>query len=127
MNFAGVDDVLKRYQQRAAVAGTDPLGFWSPFSYAEMQILGQAVNAVGSLDQAKIAAYIHATKFSTIVGEVKFADNGEWEKSRVLFVQYQNIVGNDIEQFRRPGKVVILYPPEYRSGKFIYPYSDIKR
>jgi branched-chain amino acid transport system substrate-binding protein len=58
---------------------------------------------------------------------VKFADNGEWEKSRVLFVQYQNIAGNDIEQFRRPGKVVILYPPEYKSGKFIYPYSEITR
>jgi branched-chain amino acid transport system substrate-binding protein len=128
MNFPGIADFLKRYQARAPAAGVDPLGYYlPPYSYAEMQILAQAVNAVGSLDQAKIAAYIHATKFSTIVGDVKFADNGEWEKSRVLFVQYQNIVGNDIEQFRKPGKVVILYPPEYRSGKFIYPYSDIKR
>jgi branched-chain amino acid transport system substrate-binding protein len=128
MNFPGIADFLKRYQARAPAAGVDPLGYYlPPYSYAEMQILAQAVNAVGSLDHAKIAAYIHATKFSTIVGDVKFADNGEWEKSRVLFVQYQNIVGNDIEQFRKPGKVVILYPPEYRSGKFIYPYSDIKR
>jgi branched-chain amino acid transport system substrate-binding protein len=128
MEFPGIKDFLKRYQARAPAAGVDPLGYYlPPYSYAEMQILAQAVNAVGSLDQAKIAAYIHATKFSTVVGDVKFADNGEWEKSRVLFVQYQNIVGNDIEQFRRPGKVVILYPPEYRSGKFIYPYSDIKR
>ena len=128
MNFPGIADFLKRYQARAPAAGVDPLGYYlPPYSYAEMQILAQAVNAVGSLDHAKIAAYIHATKFSTIVGDVKFADNGEWEKSRVLFVQYQNIVGNDIEQFRRPGKVVILYPPEYRSGQFIYPYSDIKR
>jgi branched-chain amino acid transport system substrate-binding protein len=128
MEFPGIKDFLKRYQARAPAAGVDPLGYYlPPYSYAEMQILAQAVNAAGSLDQAKIAAYIHATKFSTVVGDVKFADNGEWEKSRVLFVQYQNIVGNDIEQFRRPGKVVILYPPEYRSGKFIYPYSDIKR
>jgi branched-chain amino acid transport system substrate-binding protein len=128
MEFPGIKDFLQRYQARAPAAGVDPLGYYlPPYSYAEMQILAQAVNAVGSLDQAKIAAYIHATKFSTVVGDVKFADNGEWEKSRVLFVQYQNIAGNDIEQFRKPGKVVILYPPEYRSGKFIYPYSDIKR
>ena len=128
MNFPGIADFLKRYQARAPAAGVDPLGYYlPPYSYAEMQILAQAVNAVGSLDQAKLAAYIHATKFSTIVGDVKFADNGEWEKSRVLFVQYQNIAGNDIEQFRQPGKVVILYPPEYKSGNFIYPYSDIKR
>jgi branched-chain amino acid transport system substrate-binding protein len=128
MNFPGIADFLKRYQARAPAAGVDPLGYYlPPYSYAEMQILAQAVNAVGSIDQAKIAAYIHATKFSTIVGDVKFADNGEWEKSRVLFVQYQNVAGNDIEQFRKPGKVVILYPPEYKSGNFIYPYSEIKR
>src|SRR5215471_13750082 len=128
MKFPGIDDFFKRYQARAPAAGVDPLGYYlPPYSYAEMQILAQAVNAVGSLDHAKIAAYIHANKFSTIVGDVKFADNGEWEKSRVLFVQYQNIAGNDIEQFRKPGKAVILYPPEFKSGKFIYPYSEIKR
>jgi branched-chain amino acid transport system substrate-binding protein len=128
MKFPGIDEFLKRYQARAGAAGVDPLGhFLPPYSYAEMQILAQAVNAVGSLDHAKIAAYIHATKFTTIVGDVKFADNGEWEKSRALFVQYQNIVGNDIDQFRQAGRTVILYPPEYKSGKFIYPYSDIKR
>ena len=128
MKFPGIEEFLKRYQSRAGAAGVDPLGHYlPPYAYAEMQILAEAVNKIGALDHAKIAQYIHATKFSTIVGDVKFADNGEWEKSRALFVQYQNIVGNDIEQFRRPGKVVILYPSEYRSGQFIYPYSDIKR
>jgi branched-chain amino acid transport system substrate-binding protein len=128
MKFPGIDEFLKRYQARAPAAGVDPLGhFLPPYAYAEMQILAQAVAAVGGLDQAKIAAYIHATKFSTIVGEVKFADNGEWETSRALFVQYQNIVGNDIDQFRQAGKTVILFPPAYRSGKFMYPYSEIKR
>ena len=128
MQFPGIEDFFKRYQGRAAGAGVDPLGHYlPPYAYAEMQILAQAVNAVGSLDQAKIAEYIHATKFSTIVGDVKFADNGEWEKGRVLFVQYQNVKGNDIEQFRRAGTQVILYPPELKSGKFIYPYADAKR
>ena len=65
----GVDDVLKRYQQRAAAAGTDPLGFWSPFSYAEMQILEQAVSAVGNIDQGKLADYLHKTPFKTVIGE----------------------------------------------------------
>jgi len=36
---------------RAPAAGVDPLGYYlPPYSYAEMQILAQAVNAVGSLD-----------------------------------------------------------------------------
>jgi branched-chain amino acid transport system substrate-binding protein len=128
MKFPGIDDFLKRYQEKAAAGGIDPLGYYlPPYAYAEMQILAEAITKVGSLDQAKIAQYIHATKFSTIVGDVKFADNGEWEKSRALFVQYQNVQGNDVAQFREVGKQVILYPPEYKSGKFIYPYSDIKR
>lgn len=128
VKFPGIENFLKRYQEKAVAAGVDPLGFYlPPFAYAELQILGEAITTVGSLDQAKIAAYIHRTTFHTVVGDVKFADNGEWEKSRIFFVQYQNIVGNDVNQFRQAGKQVILYPPEFKSGKFNYPYSDIKR
>jgi branched-chain amino acid transport system substrate-binding protein len=128
MKFPGIDEFLKRYQEKAPAEGIDPLGFYlPPFTYAEMQILAEAIEKVGSLDQAKIAQYIHANSFKTIVGDVKFADNGEWEKSRVLFVQYQGVVGNDVNQFREPGRQVILYPPEFKSGEFKYPYSDIKR
>ena len=123
MKFPGVEDFLARYQQRAQAAGVDPLGYWAPFAYAEMQILGQAVNAIGSTDQAKIAAYIHATRFNTIIGEVKFSALGEWEKSRILTIQYRNIEGHDINQFRQPGKAVITYPPELKSGDLIYPFA----
>ena len=123
MKFPGVEEFLGRYQQRAPAAGVDPLGYWAPFAYAEMQILGQAVNAVGSVDQGKIAAYIHATPFNTIIGDVKFGALGEWEKSRILTVQYQNIRGNDINQFRLPGRAIITYPPELRSGDLIYPFA----
>ncbi len=128
MKFPGIEDFLRRYQEKTAAAGVDPLGFYlPPFSYAEMQILGEAITKVGSLDQAKIADYIHKTTFHTIVGDVKFAENGEWEKSRILFVQYRNIQGNDVSQFRQAGKQVILYPPEFKSGDLVYPYSEIKR
>jgi branched-chain amino acid transport system substrate-binding protein len=126
MNFSGVEDVLKRYQQRAASAGTDPLGFWSPFAYAELQILGQAVEAVGGTDQGKIADYLHKTPFKTVIGDVKFGPIGEWEKSRILYIQYQNVRGNDLNQFREPGKAVILYPPELKSGELIYPLAKAR-
>ena len=128
MKFPGIEEFLKRYQEKAAAQGVDPLGYYlPPYAYAEMQILAEGVTTVGSLDQAKIGEYIHKTSFKTIVGDVKFAENGEWEKPRILFVQYQGIEGNDIAQFRQPGKQVILYPPEFKSGEFRYPYSDIKR
>jgi branched-chain amino acid transport system substrate-binding protein len=126
MNFPGVQDVLKRYQQRAASAGTDPLGFWSPFAYAELQILAQAVEAVGGTDQGKLADYLHKTPFRTVIGDVKFGPTGEWEKSRILYIQYQNVRGNDLNQFREPGKAVILYPPELKSGELVYPLAKAR-
>ena len=36
-----------------------------PFVYAATDILAQAVTAAGSLDQNKIAQYIHKTTFKT--------------------------------------------------------------
>jgi branched-chain amino acid transport system substrate-binding protein len=128
MKFPGVEDFLKRYQERAPKEGVDPLGYYlPPFAYSEMQVLAEAVTQVGSLDQGKIADYIHKTTFHTIVGDVTFAPNGEWAKSRVLFVQYRDIKDNDLDQFRQGGKTPILYPPEYKTGDLVYPYSDIKR
>ena len=128
MKFPGIDAFLKVYQEKAAAQGVDPLGYYlPPYAYAQMQILGEAITRVGSLDQAKLADYIHKTAFKTIVGDVKFAQNGEWEKERVLFVQYQGVVGNDVNQFRQVGRQVILYPPQFKSGDFKYPYSDFKK
>jgi branched-chain amino acid transport system substrate-binding protein len=126
MKFPGIENFLKRYQ---AVAGkADPLGYYlPPFAYAELQVLGDAVTATKGLDQDKLAKYIHATTFHTIVGDVTFAENGEWEKSRVLFVQYQGIDKSGIEQFKQAGKQVILYPPEFVSGKLQSPYVAVKQ
>jgi branched-chain amino acid transport system substrate-binding protein len=128
MNFPGVEAFLKKYQEKAPAAGVDTLGFYlPPFAYAELQVLGDAITKVGSLDQSKIASYIHQTTFHTIVGDVKFAENGEWEKSRLIFVQYRGVEGTDVNQFKQPGKAVIVYPPDLRSGKFEYPYTDAQK
>ena len=127
MKVAGVQEFLREYQTRAASAGVDPLGYYlPPYSYSLMQVLGQAVEATKTLDQQKIADYIRATEFNTIVGKVKFGKNGEWAKGRTLMVQYQKIQGSNIDQFRGPGKKVILYPDEFKSGNIIYPYSAAK-
>jgi branched-chain amino acid transport system substrate-binding protein len=123
MKFAGVDDVLQRYQEKAKGAGVDPLGFWSPMAFAELQVLGQGVNAVGTIDQKLIADYIHRTTFETVIGSVKFGPLGEWDKSRILFIQYQHVHAGDADQFRRPGVQVILYPPELKSGNLIQPFA----
>ena len=45
----------------------------------------------------------------------------------MLLIQYRGIVGNDIEQFKQPGKQVILHPPRYKSGELKVPFESIKR
>jgi branched-chain amino acid transport system substrate-binding protein len=128
MNFPGIAAFLVKYRERAVQAGVDPLGIYiPPFAYAEMQILEQAVNATKSLDDKKLAEYLHASKFSTIVGDIKFGAGGEWEQPRVLLVQYRGIEGNDIEQFKQPGKQVIVDPPSFKSGELATPFEPIKR
>ena len=44
----------------------------------------------------------------------------------ILVVQYRGISGNDLEQFKKPGTQIVLYPDEYKSGEIEAPYSDIK-
>jgi branched-chain amino acid transport system substrate-binding protein len=92
-----------------------------------VQILGDAINAVGSLDQAALADYIHKTKFDTVVGPVQFGPNGEWATSRVLMVQFQNIENGDLEQFKNPGKRIVLLPEEWASGELKFPYTEAKK
>ena len=100
MSFPGIEEFLKKYQAQAKDAGVDPLGFYQPpFAYAAMQVLEQAVTATGSLDDDKLAEYIHKNAFNTIVGEIKFNELGEWATPRVLMVQFQNIQGTGLEQY----------------------------
>jgi len=128
MKFAGIEQFLVKYRERATQAGVDPLGFYiPPFAYAEMQTLEAAVQAVGGLDDKALADYIRSHTFSTIVGDIKFGARGEWAEPRVLLVQYRDIVGNDINQFKQPGKQVIVYPPRYKSGELRVPFTPTKR
>jgi branched-chain amino acid transport system substrate-binding protein len=45
----------------------------------------------------------------------------------MLLVQFQNIKGNSIDEFRDLKTEVILDPPQYKSGNVIYPYTDAKK
>lgn len=124
MKFPGIEEFLKTYQARAPQQGTDPLGFYQPpFAYAAMQVLEQAVKATGSLDDGKLADYIHKSAFNTIVGEIRFDEKGEWAKPRLLMVQFQNVQGGNLDQYMTSGKQVILYPPGYKDGELQQPFA----
>ncbi len=124
MNFPGAEQFLDRYTARAQKEGVDVLGhLLALYAYAEMQMIEQSIKAVGGIDQKKLAEYAHKAEFDTVVGNIKFGPLGEWDKPRLLFDQYQNVSGNDIDQFRKAGRQIILHPPEYKSGDLIYPFA----
>jgi branched-chain amino acid transport system substrate-binding protein len=128
MEFPGIIEFLTKYQARAASEGVDPLGYFlPPFAYAELQILGDAVEATKSLDDDKLAQYMHTHSFKTIVGNVAFGEGGEWTEGRPIWVQYHDIKGNDLEQFKQPSTVAILAPAQYKTGDLIYPYSKARK
>jgi branched-chain amino acid transport system substrate-binding protein len=127
LEFAGTADFMKKYQERAAAEGVDPLGYFlAPWGYSQLQVLGQAVEATKSLDDGKLADTIRGTTFKTVVGDVKFGAHGEWAQSRVLQVQFQGIKGNDIAQFKDISTQIIVAPAEYKLGEVIYPYEKAK-
>ena len=127
MMFPGVEDLMQKYQARAKAEGVDALGYYiAPWGYAQLQVLQQAIEATKSLDDAKLADYIRKSTFHTVLGDVKFGTGGEWAQSRVLQVQYQNVKGNDINQFRDAKTQVVLTPSEYTSGNVVYPYEKAK-
>ena len=127
MNRA-IQSLIATYQSRAEEADADPLGYYvAPLAYAQMQVLEQAIKAVGSTDDAALADYARKATFETVVGNVTFGEGGGWAKPRVLTVQFQNIASNDISEFKRPNTQVVVYPSETASGSAIYPYATAKR
>jgi branched-chain amino acid transport system substrate-binding protein len=127
MSFPRVSDFLTKYQARAQQEGVDALGYHiAPWGYSQLQVLQQAVTAMKSFDDNKLADYIHKSTFKTLVGDVEFGPKGEWAQSRVLELQFQHIRGNDLGQFKDLSTQIVILPAQYKSWDLIYPYEKAK-
>jgi branched-chain amino acid transport system substrate-binding protein len=117
--------MLRKYQAKAPGYGVDPLGYaYSPFGYAGGQVLAEAVQATGSLDQDKLADYMHSHTFDTVIGKITFGKDGEWSEPRVVWTQFQGVADSNLEQFRDLKHEAIVWPPDYRTAPLIYPFAD---
>ena len=120
MTNPAVSAFLKRYQVRAKQEKVDQLGFYlPPFNYAIGQMIEQAVTATKSLDSKVLAAYLHKNDMKTMVGDIRFDAVGEWATPRVPMAQFRGIRGKEVDQFRLPGKQVIVGPAALRTGDVI--------
>ena len=120
MDFPGVKNFLERYSKKAIEAKVDPLGYYlPPFNYATGQMIEEAVTATKSLDSKVLAKYLHEHEMKTIVGNIRYGKDGEWAKARMVMVQFRGVVDKNVDQFRQPGKQVIVEPEAYRTGEII--------
>jgi branched-chain amino acid transport system substrate-binding protein len=123
--FPGVLEFLNTYQARAGDAGVDPLGhYMAPLAYAQMQVVAQSVEATGGFDDTALSAFTRDATFSTVMGDVKFGNNGEWAHPRVLQVQFQGIAGHGADQFKDGSRQVVVAPRAMASGQLIFPYAE---
>jgi branched-chain amino acid transport system substrate-binding protein len=126
MMFPGVVELLRTYQARAEAAGVDPLGhYMAPLAYAQLQVLAEAVQATGSLDDADLATYTRAASFDTVMGTIRFGRNGEWDTPRVLQVQFDGISGYGVDQFRSGATQLTVSPPDLAAATLRYPYAGV--
>jgi branched-chain amino acid transport system substrate-binding protein len=119
------EEFFKKYRDEAKGKGIDPLGYYlGGWGYSYIQVLGDAVEATKSLDDTKLANYIHTHTFKTVMGDIRFGKSGEWAKSRMLEVQYHGIKPSaGLKTFAGMDYQTILGPPEFKTGSVIYPYA----
>jgi branched-chain amino acid transport system substrate-binding protein len=123
----GIVALTRKYQAQAGALGIEPLGFtFPPFGYAACEVLATAVIATKSIDHDKIGDFIRAHRFKTVLGEVAFGPDGEWEQAGMAFTQFQHVTGHEIDQFRDGSHIPVLWPPEHKTGEIIYPYAKAR-
>ncbi|MCD6084755.1 MAG: amino acid ABC transporter substrate-binding protein [Desulfurococcales archaeon] len=104
--WKGVDEFVKAFREKY---GKDP-DYHAACAYAACQVIEEAVKAVGSLDQDKIAEWIRTYTIETIVGPLKYTEAG-YPTLGPLLIQWQD------------GARVILMPKEATTGEPVYPLS----
>ena len=119
LDFPGLKAMLEKYQAKGAFARHRSVGLWiTPFAYAA----GHWWRKQSRLRKASTTTSSRTTSIRTNSrrwpAKSPSGKDGEWTKSRQFFTQFQGVSGNDL---------VILWPPEYKTGNVIYPYQDAKK
>jgi branched-chain amino acid transport system substrate-binding protein len=128
MYFDGTKAFFDTYAKRAVEAKVDPLGYYlAPFGYASGQLVEAAIKATGSLDQKTLAKYLREHEINTIVGPIAFSPDGERKETATLQAQFRGIVDKNMDQFRKAGKQVILFPEKLKSGDLVGPFEAARK
>jgi len=127
--MAPAAEFFKKYQERAKGAGVDPLGYYlGGWGYACFQVLGQAIEGAKSINDDKLAEYLHNNEFKTIMADIRFGKDGEWTKSGIMQVQYHGITdAANLDTWRGMDYQTVLTPADQKTGNVIYPYEKARQ
>ena len=104
---------LKAYFKRhKEVTGKDADYWASAVTYASFEVLGQAIEGVGSLDRKAVTEYIKQNEFKTVIGPVKFVNQnserfwtvGQWQGNKFYGVSSEG----------RPGARPVIDKPDWK-------------
>ena len=112
----GTKEFFAKYQPRAVAAKVDPLGYYLPPLRLR---LGPDARAGGQRDQVARPEGArrlppHERDEDHRRHRSSYAADGEWEQTGTVQAQFRGVVDKNIEQFRGPGKQVILSPDASR-------------
>ena len=130
---AGPNDDVRRHRRvheevpgarRPRPASIRSATTWRRSATRYLQVLGRRSRPTKSLDDDKLADYSARDTFKTVRRRRQVrARTASGRSARVLQVQFHDIKGNDVDQFKDPSTEVIITPAEYKSGNVIYPYE----
>ena len=128
MYFDGTKEFFAKYTPRAIEAKVDPLGYYlAPFGYATGQMIEAAVNATKGFDQKALAKYLRENEHKTIVGPIAFAPDGERKVTATLQAQFRGVGRQEPRPVQDPGKQVILFPENLKTGEVIVPFETARK
>ena len=58
---------------------------------------------------------------------IVFGPDGERKESATLMAQFRGVTDKNIEQFREPGKQIILFPEKWKTGELIQPFEKARK
>ncbi len=128
MDYPGIAQYFERYSKRAVDAKVDPLGYYiTPYNYAIGEMLEQAVNATKSLNHKVLADYLRKNEMKTIVGPIRYGPDGERASPRVVQAQFRGVVDKNLDQFKQPGKQVVISPDNVKMGDVVAPFEKARK
>lgn len=107
-NAQFVSDYLAKFGGKSAdISATAAEG------YSVLQVLGQAVNHIHSIDNTKLIAELQSGTYSSVQGPVRFDSNGENTLSVPFLFQWQN------------GQLIVVYPGYDAKANPEYPKAQV--